>query len=68
MMLIIALVAWPSQIPDDRANRPRHPTLAEILLDRPNREALVVGELMACRDKEVAVVGAELESGVGLAI
>jgi hypothetical protein len=64
----MALVARPGQIRHNRADRPRHPSLAEKLLDRPNREALVVGEMVACGDEEVAVIGAELESGIALAV
>lgn len=67
-MLITALVARLSQIRDDRTDGPRHPALAEILLDPPHREALVMGEVVACGDEEVAVVGGQLESGVGLAV
>jgi hypothetical protein len=32
-------------------------------LIRPHREAFIVGEMVAYGDEEVAVVGAELESG-----
>jgi len=67
-MSIRTLVTRLGQIRDDRADRPRHPVLLEKLLDPPHRKALVVGEMVACGDQEVAVVGAELESGIGLAV
>jgi hypothetical protein len=67
-MLITALFAWLTQIPDDGTDRPRHSVLLERLLDPSHGEALVVSEMVACGDEEVAVVGAELESGVGLAV
>jgi hypothetical protein len=35
------------------------------VLDRPYREASIVGEVVASGDEEVTVVGAELESRAG---
>jgi hypothetical protein len=67
-MLITARVARLGQVRHDRANRPRHSVVSEKLLDRPHREALVVREMVACGDEEVAVISAELESRVGLGI
>jgi hypothetical protein len=67
-MLIKTLFTRLSQILGDRADRPRHTVLLEKLLDPPHREALVVREMVACGDEKVTVVGAELESGVGLAV
>jgi len=67
-MLITALLAWLTQISDDGTDRARHPVLLEKLLDPSHGEALVVSEMVACGDEDVAVVGAELESGVGLPV